>query len=201
MIERLNQLQEFLDLTRDGIGRQTQPNTPAALAADRVFGALREPSEQTKLEEPSRLPVCRHLEPALAVAKQSPGSAARVANAFAALEPLLAWHRRPGAKGNDHAFLQGHGNALIIGPGGLEPRDDVRIGVSLLAPGIQYPDHRHPPEEIYLVLSPGQWRQKDGPWRAPGIGGLVYNSPDIVHAMRAAETPLLALWCLWLGDR
>ena len=93
----------------------------------------------------------------------------------------------------------GHANALIVGPDGLEPREDARVGVSLMAPAVQYPDHRHPPEEVYVALSPGEWRQGDGPWHAPGPGGLVYNPPGIVHAMRSGKTPLLAIWCLWVG--
>jgi quercetin dioxygenase-like cupin family protein len=68
-----------------------------------------------------------------------------------------------------------------------------------MAPHTRYPDHRHPPEEIYVVLSEGEWCQESGPWHEPGIGGLVYNPPNIVHAMRSAERPLLALWFLWTG--
>lgn len=58
-------------------------------------------------------------------------------------------------------FRDGHVNATIAGPEGLEIRRDVWIGViiSLMAPHMRYPDHRHPPEEIYVVLSDGQWRQ------------------------------------------
>ncbi len=84
---------------------------------------------------------------------------------------------------------------------GLEPRGDVRIGVSLMAPDLQYPDHHHPPEEIYLALRKGEWRQEEGPWHEPGLGGLVFNPSNIVHAMWSTDTPLLALWCLWTADR
>jgi hypothetical protein len=63
----------------------------------------------------------------------------------------------------------------------------------------RYLDHRHPPEEIYVVLSDGQWRQAGDPWHEPRIGGLVYNPPNFVHAMRSGERPLLALWFLWTG--
>ena len=68
-----------------------------------------------------------------------------------------------------------------------------------MAPNTRYPDHRHPPEEVYLVLSPGEWRQGDGAWHEPGPGGVVHNPPAIVHAMRSGDTPLLAIWCLWMG--
>jgi Dimethlysulfonioproprionate lyase len=72
------------------------------------------------------------------------------------------------------------------------------IGVSLMAPGLQYPDHQHPPAEVYYSLSPGSWRQGDRPWVTPGIGGLVYNPSNIVHSMRSSDGPLLAIWCLSL---
>ena len=67
---------------------------------------------------------------------------------------------------------------------------------AMMAPHTVYPDHHHPPQEGYVVLSAGQWRQAQGPWQTPGIGGWVYNPPDIVHAMRSGDQPLLAIWCL-----
>jgi quercetin dioxygenase-like cupin family protein len=123
-----------------------------------------------------------------------------LADAFAAIEPQLNWTIRAGTKAQGEQFLNGHANATITGADGLEIRPDVRIGVSLMAPHLQYPDHHHPPEEIYVVLSGGEWRQGSDPWHEPGSGGLVYNPPDIVHAMRSAELPLLALWFLWTAQ-
>jgi Dimethlysulfonioproprionate lyase len=61
--------------------------------------------------------------------------------------------------------------------------------VSLIAPTVVYPDNRHPPAEVYLVLSPGDWRRRDEDWFTPGIGGLLYNQPGILHGMRTAERP------------
>lgn len=113
------------------------------------------------------------------------------------IEPQLIWKVRPGAEAHGEQFLNGHANATIIGSEGLEIRPDVWFGVSLMAPHTRYPDHRHSPEEIYVVLSDGQWRQGSNPWHEPGIGGLVYNPPNIMHAMRSRERPLLALWFLW----
>jgi hypothetical protein len=48
-----------------------------------------------------------------------------------------------------------------------------------------------------VVLSDGQRRQAGDPWYEPGIGGLVYNPPNVVPAMRPTERPLLTLWFLW----
>jgi len=121
-----------------------------------------------------------------------------LAGVLETLAPSLSWYRRPGAAADGDPFHDGHANAIIAGPGGLERRTDVMVGVSLLAPGVRYPDHRHPPEEIYVVLSAGEWRQGDGPWHEPGPGGIVHNPPHVVHAMRSGAAPLLALWFLWL---
>ena len=93
-------------------------------------------------------------------------------------------------------FYDGHANAMVAGPGGLEERGDVWIGLSLLAPHVLYPEHSHPPEEVYVALSPGAWWNAGMDWTEPGIGGLVYNPPGIPHTMRSGPKPLLAIWCL-----
>jgi hypothetical protein len=85
---------------------------------------------------------------------------------------------------------------MIVGPNGHEPREDVWVGVSLLAPEVRYPDHHHAPEEVYLVLSRGRFRQGDADWFEPGIGGSLYNMPNIRHAMASGSAPLFAIWCL-----
>ena len=141
------------------------------------------------------LPACRHLPAAIANARRGPADLARLADAIAALAPGFAWRRRDGG---DAVFAAGHANADVLGADqlALERRDDVRVGISLMAPDVTYPDHRHPPEEVYIVLSGGDWRQGAEPWHTPGLGGIVYNPPDIVHAMRSGAEPLLAVWCL-----
>ncbi len=199
MIDRAPDLQRLLNLTGAAIARRASPPEPARRAGARISSALARPAPRATAMMPSRLPACDHLAAALATARAAGGDVAPLADAFAAIEPALTWSRRPGSDGAAPDFRDGHANAVIVGPGGLEPRDDVRIGVSLLAPAVQYPDHRHPPEEVYLVLSPGEWRQDDGPWHAPGLGGLVHNPPGIVHAMRSGKAPLLAIWCLWIA--
>jgi len=115
-----------------------------------------------------------------------------------ALSDYLPWYKRPNA--NAKEFEQGHANAEILGPKGLDVRDDILVGVTLMNPDLTYPDHHHPPEEVYVVLSEGLWRQENDPWWSPGVGGYVYNPPDILHAMKSQETPLCAIWCLNLTN-
>ncbi len=193
-------LQRFVTMAEAAIHHGSGADGRIPAAAERMFTALRTPSTEPGRSETVRMPVCRHLPTALEHARRQPGPVSDLAVAFAAIEPQLSWTIRPGAEAHGEQFQNGHANATITGADGLEIRPDVRIGVSLMAPHLQYPDHHHPPEEIYIVLSGGQWRQASNPWHEPGSGGLVYNPPNIVHAMRSAELPLLALWFLWTGQ-
>ena len=97
-------------------------------------------------------------------------------------------------------LAENYADSFIVGPGGFVQSSAIEIGVSVMAPHTTYPDHRHPPEELYLVLSRGEWRQNAEAWHEPGVGGVVYNPPDIVHAMRADAKPLFAIWCLPLDN-
>lgn len=115
-------------------------------------------------------------------------------NSLREMAPRMDWFKRPSEP--DSAFQKGHSNAEIIGRRGLEVRDGITVGLTVMEPGVIYPDHHHPPEEVYVVLSPGQWRQNADPWWEPGFGGYVYNPPNILHAMRSDNDPLLAIWCL-----
>lgn len=175
----------------------TDPLSRASIT--RIFETLGRSTGAIKPER-IRLPVCSYL--AGAAANQPKQLTLRtLVDAFMALEPELSWRRRTRwdmATASDN-FHDGHGNCMIIGPGGYENRTDLGIGVSLLAPGVRYPDHDHAPEETYLVLSEGLFRQGDGNWFSPGVGGSFHNAPMIRHAMRSGDKPLLAFWALWMG--
>lgn len=192
---RPDTLQDALDAARGAFATHARdPRSVASLS--RIFAALETPGAATGAPG-TRLPVCRYLAPAAEPSRFAEPGLRRLAEALLALEPTLAWRRRGGeAPAASPNFAEGHANAMIVGPGGLEPRQDVWLGVSLLAPGVRYPDHSHPPEETYLVLSRGAFSQGDGPWFEPGVGGSFYNPPGIRHAMRALDEPLLALWAL-----
>jgi hypothetical protein len=199
MTARTAQLQNFIDAVHTAIAARVEPGAPAEAACQRIFKALEACQAQHAPHRPEPPPAWTHLRGALEATASSPGRVAALGHALAAIEPQLCWQRRPGAENVPGNFCDGHTNATIVGDGGLEVRGDVRIGVSLLAPHVTYPDHRHPPEELYAVLSPGSWRQDAKPWHDPGPGGVVYNHPNVVHAMRSTSAPLLAVWCLWTG--
>lgn len=192
------ELQAFFLAMREAVGAGDHASEPGAKLYERIYAALAEPARPGAVT-PGAVPACRHLPEAIAIAKRGPAAAARLARALEAIAPRLAWYRRPGTEALGSLFAEGHANAFIAGPKGLEQREDVWVGVSLMAPGVRYPDHDHPPEEVYAVLSQGEWRNEHDDWHEPGIGGVVHNPPGIVHAMRSGAQPLLAAWALWVG--
>lgn len=188
------QLKTFLATLQTAIGLQATSDGPLKDAFHRAFAGL--PGDEIALNElkPGRLPACRHLESCCDSLADAPMHLHELAQAFNQIEPMLAWYNRRGSESS--LFNDSHANSIIVGPDALLPSSSVEIGVTVMAPHTTYPDHRHPPEEVYIALSPGQWRQNDGPWNEPGIGGLIYNPGNIVHSMRSGQEPLFAFWCL-----
>ncbi|MGO1118373.1 dimethylsulfonioproprionate lyase family protein [Rhodovibrionaceae bacterium A322] len=200
MATRSLALQTFIE-NLETATRNKLPGTPEAKEiTDRVFEVLQCPGAPKAERSAHALPVCRHFTPACQLAQTGPAPIPSLASALADLERSLTWTRRTAPSGqpsdNDDRFYDGHANAIIVGDGGLEERQDVTIGVSLVAPGIDYPRHRHPPEEIYIVLSPGEWWQEGRHFSAKNSGDLIHHEPGVWHAMKSTHLPLLALWCL-----
>lgn len=169
-------------------------------ASARIFAALRERAGTKSSAAPESLPVYQSLDTALGLAGQGPPPIPSLASALAKLAPQLVWRRRKNADEEGRRFFDGHANALIVGAEGIERRDDVMVGISLMAPHVRYPDHQHPPEEVYVSLAGGAWWKEGGEWYRPGSGGLVYNEPNVLHAMATEDDPLLAIWCLWVAN-
>lgn len=195
MPSRDSNLQQLLDVSQRTIA---DSGVAAAMAAgERVFERLGRSAGVAKDGAAGRLPVCAStVEAALAgLATRNP-PLPELARAFAAVEDRLRWYRRKTATPADEPFYSSHANALLIGPGGLEERSDVEVGVTVMAPHTLYPDHDHPPEEVYIALSPGEWWNAKMDWTEPGPDGIIYNPPGILHAMRSHAQPFLALWFL-----
>ncbi len=195
-LSRPTALQAFVDKTCRAMLGAAGADEPVRLPIEKIFAALRRVGPEAPETRGTSLPACDHFQSACRAARQHSPEIASLTDALSALAPRLSWTLRPGIDAHGDDFARKHANATIIGDGGIERSDEVAIGVSLMAPRTTYPDHHHPPEEVYIVLSPGEWRQGPGAWWVPGIGGLVHNPPNILHSMRSGDAPLLAIWCL-----
>lgn len=192
---RDSNLQQFLDLSHRIIMASGDPWAMAA--GERVFQRLAARQGTRSAVVAERLPVCAPaIDAARAGLAVAPAPLAELGSAFAAVEPGLRWSRRKNAAAVGQTFFDGHANTNLVGQGGLEERSDVWVGATVMAPNIVYPDHDHPPEEVYIALTPGEWWNSDMDWTEPGVGGIIYNRPGIRHAMRSHAQPFLALWFL-----
>ena len=195
MTMRDPRIQTLIDALDRALSARLAPDDADGKVARGIFAALRQPLPAVRKPEFVALPAPEMLATALEIPRATKGDMALVADAFAPLAADINWWSRM-SDDDDATFTDSH--AFIVGPGGLEDRDDAEIGCSLLAPNVRYPDHHHPPPEVYLSLTPGIWRKGDGSWVDPGIGGTVFNAPNDVHAMKSHDVPLFAFWCLLL---
>lgn len=82
----------------------------------------------------------------------------------------------------------------------LAEGDDFAMGLFLLAPEVDYLDHRHNAPEFYLNLTgPSRWRFDFGPWQEMSAGSTVWNEPGQVHATQTGQSSWLSFWA-WLRD-
>jgi hypothetical protein len=97
------------------------------------------------------------------------------------------------------SFLDNYGWLEVFGTRGHFANDEVAGGFLILGPGIEYPDHHHVAEELYIPLTGGtDWRMGGGAWRLRETGEVVHHASDVSHAMRTGADPLLAFY-LWRG--
>ncbi|PTB19825.1 transcriptional regulator [Trinickia symbiotica] len=194
MQSRPKQIQDFIDAARILFAADILSREARALAVE-VFARLEQHGE-FRFEKRERFPACDSLDRALEPYLGASDAFGQVARSIKALEPFIGWSRRMTVANASPNFLEGHANGMICGPGGIEDRRDLQLGFTVMKPDVRYPDHSHPPEEAYVLMSAGEFRKDRGPWLSPGIGGGIHNAPGAVHAARSDDNAFLALWCL-----
>lgn len=126
-----------------------------------------------------------------------------LASFVAQAAPLFRWRQNPNytTANMGAAFMAGYGYVEFAGPKeALFHAPDIRVGLLLLGPGLHYPLHAHPAEEVYHPLTAGGlWRRGDEDWRAVAAGDAIHHAPSVPHETKATDRTLLALYC-WRGD-
>ena len=76
---------------------------------------------------------------------------------------------------------------------------DVIAGFLVAGAGRVYPEHNHPPQELYLMLSGvGSWRHGGNDhYESVSPGSTLYNPPGVTHSVRAGSEPVVAFYALW----
>lgn len=145
---------------------------------------------------PSALPCLWHLPRVVEIA----GADCRaLGETLLAAHAALAWRQTYTAADFDRAFLDGYGWTELFGTRGPYVSDAMAGGFLLLGPGLEYPDHHHVAEEIYIPLSGAtDWRKGVAPFAIRAAGEVIHHPSEVSHAIRTGSEPLLALY-LWRG--
>lgn len=71
--------------------------------------------------------------------------------------------------------------------------------IMLMGPMMTYPNHKHSPEELYVVLAGQVWWQPENQkacWKY--AGEVIHHQPNVVHSIKSGDEPVLVL-NLWRG--
>ncbi len=140
------------------------------------------------------LPAARYLSEALEQARSIGGPLSALAEDIDANVSALRWYRsKPGPWASVN-FVLGHAHALVVGPGGIEERDDVHLGVTVMAPYSRFPDHRRKHPTVFLALSRVEVRSNESDWVVLPPGGIFFSDEGTEIAIRCTGNPLLLLW-------
>lgn len=113
--------------------------------------------------------------------------------AAVAAAPEVPWTTSPRLDDGGQDIALGRIDEMVdLGP--------VNCGLMLVRKDAVYPEHTHPPDELYLPISGA-----DAEWRFGGrtdyrrldADELVYNPPNGIHGTRTHDEHLLALYVLW----
>ena len=145
---------------------------------------------------PHSLPVLSYLP---ALVKAAGKKTETLVKMLSSLANQMAWGQTYSEQDLGVGFLEKYGWTEIIGLRGPITSHRVACGFLLLGPQIEYPQHYHEAEEVYVPLT-GQtlWQQSNQDWiyRTPGLP--IYHASWEPHAMQTETMPLLALY-LWRG--
>jgi hypothetical protein len=147
-----------------------------------------------------RLAACRYLPESIAAVLPLDSS---FAAAIAEVEDELAWQQN--ANYSDAAmscpgYMDNYAYAELIGPAGLWPGNDFRMGFLVLGPHLHYRDHSHAAPELYWLLTgPSEWRSGSAGFASRDQGDMIWHPAHMVHATRTGAVPLLALY-IWTSD-
>lgn len=122
------------------------------------------------------------------------GRWAELADALDGVVDGLDWYTGTGGPYASVNFEHGHAHAMLIGPGGLESRPDVILGLTILAPYTRFPDFDHTHSRIVIPLGKGEFRSGDDDWQQRDVGAVIFCPDGNRFAMRCTAQPLLVMW-------
>lgn len=149
-----------------------------------------------RMVNPTVLPCLRHLD---ALARSAGGAERPMAELLSEHREGFRWGQTYTAADFGRHFLDNYGWMELVGTRGHFVNDRCAAGFLILGPDMDYPDHHHLAEELYVPLAGiAEWRKGDGTFTRRDPGEVIHHASMVNHAMRTGSQPLLALY-LWRG--
>ncbi|MGB0798377.1 MAG: dimethylsulfonioproprionate lyase family protein [Planktomarina sp.] len=116
-----------------------------------------------------------------------------LARAFYDAGPDAQWLETYGETDIGDDFLTRFGCYCAIGGGGAWTSDLMAGYVVTMPPGLYYPWHQHPAEELYLVLAgEAEFYAEGQAAQTLRAGGTSFHASNQPHAMQTFDTPVMA---------
>lgn len=108
--------------------------------------------------------------------------------------PVAHWRETYKDTGIGDTFLDQFGCYCIIGENGPFTSEKIRLYMVYMPPGLYYPWHHHPAEEIYMVIAGNAvFRRKGMPDATLREGDTSFHKSNQPHAMETTRDPILCL--------
>lgn len=120
--------------------------------------------------------------------------------AMRAAGPDALWRETYAGTGIGRHFMDRFGCYCIIGPGGAWISARMSAWLVYMPAGFWYPWHRHPAEELYLVVAgEAEFLRQGAPVEVVGPGGSVFHDSNQPHAMRTRDQPVMT-YVIWRNN-
>jgi len=121
------------------------------------------------------------------------GAYAALYRAMRAAGPHALWRETYAGTGIGRHFMDRCGCYGIIARGGAWASARMSAWLVYMPAGLWYPWHRHPAEELYLVVAgEAEFLREGMATETLGPGGSVFHGGDQPHAMRTRDRPVMA---------
>ncbi|WP_352231033.1 dimethylsulfonioproprionate lyase family protein [Brucella sp. NBRC 12950] len=111
------------------------------------------------------------------------------------LLPNLRWHCTFSEVHSHTHYVRAHLHTIIIGRQGIEERDDIAVGATVIAPSPTFPHLVRYRGQVILMLASGEVRKNGGSWRRVPAGTVLHTDERFIYELRNRDTSLLILWC------
>jgi hypothetical protein len=129
------------------------------------------------------------------IEKQAITAEGAVIACVAASMESLCWRRSYTADDIDQYFLDNYCHVELVGTRGHFQSSTLAFGYVIYGPQLEYPQHWHVAEEIYIPMNSGSlWSRDGGEFVYRATGEFIFHESNMTHAMTMQETPLLALY-------